>query len=174
MNLGGTALRGKVSLVTGASKGIGAEIALQMAEAGADVVVNYLSDHDGAAKVVAQITERGGRAIACCADVGEEAGRRRLVDETLVAFGRIDVLVNNAGAYEHFPLVEVTEDKLEWMFRVNVFGLLLLTRDVASRLTQGGCVLNISSLASTRPTPRGTIYSATKAAVDSITRSLAM
>ncbi len=167
-------LRGKVAIVTGASKGIGASIALHLAAAGAAVVVNYAASREGADRVVAGIEAGGGRAIAARADVRVAEDRMQLFAATKAAFGRLDVLVNNAGVFEYFPLAETTDAKLEWMFGVNVFGLLLATQEAVTHMpAEGGSIINISSLASTSSPLHGTVYSATKAAVDSITKSLA-
>lgn len=166
-------LRGKVALVTGASKGIGAEIAVQLAAAGAAVHVNYASDAAGAERVVAAIVASGGTAFATQGDVTDPAGRARVVEQSASAFGRLDILVNNAGVFQHFPLEDITEAAIERMFRVNVFGLILVTQGVVPLMREGASVINVSSLASTSSPLHATIYSATKAAVDSITRSLA-
>ena len=167
-------LEGKVAIVTGASKGIGAEIALGFAAAGAAVVVNYASDQPGAERVVARIAAAGGRAVSCRADVADAAGRAALIACACDGFGRLDVLVNNAGVFRYFPLAEADDGVLTWMFRTNVFGLLLMTRDAVPHMpTAGGTVINISSLASTLAPVNGAVYSATKAAVDAITKSLA-
>jgi 3-oxoacyl-[acyl-carrier protein] reductase len=167
-------LAGKVAVVTGASKGIGAEIARRLAADGAAVVVNYASSKPGADKVVNDITKAGGNAVAVQADVSKEADVRRLFDETKKAFGRLDVLVNNAGIYQFAPLPEVTADHFHKQFDLNVLGLLLATRE-AVRLfgPAGGNVINISSVVATAAPPNAAVYSATKAAVDAITKSLA-
>lgn len=167
-------LEGKVAIVTGASKGIGAGIALGFAAAGAAVVVNYASDRRGAEHVADRIIAEGGRAVCCCADVTDAAGRAALIACALDGFGRLDVLVNNAGVFRYFPLAEADDDVLAWMFGTNVFGLLLMTRDAVPHMPEaGGCVINIGSLASTLAPANGVVYSATKAAVDAITKSLA-
>lgn len=167
-------LQGKTAVVTGGSKGIGAEIALDLALAGASVAVNYRSDEGGARRVVDEIGARGGQAVAIRADVGIEAERRGLFEAASRRFGPIDILVNNAGVFRYFPLAETRETDLQWMFQTNVFGLLLSIRDVVALMpASGGSIINISSLASTSSPVHGTVYSATKAAVDSITRSLA-
>lgn len=167
-------LEGKVAVVTGASKGIGAEIAFALATHGVSVVVNYASDAAGAEAVRSRIEKQGGRAVVCGADVTKPAERARLFDVAIDRFGRLDILVNNAGVFRFFPLAEVDDDNLAWMFQTNVFGLLLATRDAVQRMpSEGGCVINISSLASTSCRENTSVYRATKAAVDAITLSLA-
>jgi 3-oxoacyl-[acyl-carrier protein] reductase len=167
-------LAGKVALVTGASKGIGAAIAEALAEAGASVVVNYASSKEGAERVVAEITARDGKAVAVQADVAKKADVQRLFAQTKAAFGRLDVLVNNAGIYEFAPLEEVTPEHFHRLFDLNVLGLLLTTQEAVKYFGRdGGSVVNVSSVVSTYGTPNGSVYSATKAAVDAVTRSLA-
>jgi 3-oxoacyl-[acyl-carrier protein] reductase len=167
-------LKGKAALVTGASKGIGAGIAKAFAAEGAAVAVNYASSRAGADRVVSEIEARGGRAVAVQGDVGKAADARRIVDETVAAFGRLDVLVNNAGVYRFAPLEEITEAEFRRHFDTNVLGLLLVTQEAVKRLgPQGGSIINISSLASTNAMPATAVYSATKGAVDSITLVLA-
>jgi 3-oxoacyl-[acyl-carrier protein] reductase len=167
-------LTGKVAIVTGASKGIGAGIAKGLAAAGAAVVVNYASSREGADRVVADIARTGGKAIAVKADVSKAADVRRLFDETKKAFGALDVLVNNAGIYRFAPIQEVTEDEFHREFNTNVLGVLLATQEAVKHFgPDGGSVINISSVASTSPTPTAVVYSATKGAVDTITRVLA-
>ena len=167
-------LAGKVAVVTGASKGIGAAIAVQLARAGAAVVVNYSSSKAGADRVVGEINGNGGRAVAVQGDLSKAADVRRLFAETKRAFGRLDVLVNNAGIYEFKPLEEITAEHFHRQFNLNVLGLLLATQE-AVRLfgPEGGSVINISSVVSTLAPPQSAVYSATKASVDAITRSLA-
>jgi 3-oxoacyl-[acyl-carrier protein] reductase len=167
-------LSGKVAVVTGASKGIGAAIAVQLARAGAAVVVNYSSSKAGADRVVGEINGNGGRAVAVQGDLSKAADVRRLFAETKRAFGRLDVLVNNAGIYEFKPLEEITAEHFHRQFNLNVLGLLLATQE-AVRLfgPEGGSVINISSVVSTLAPPQSAVYSATKASVDAITRSLA-
>lgn len=167
-------LAGKVAVVTGAAKGIGAGIARELAAAGAAVVINYASDREGAARTVADITAKGGKAIAVQADVSKAADVKRLFDETRKAFGRLDVLVNNAGIYKFFPLEELTDAEFQRQFGTNVFGLLQVTREAVPHFgADGGSIINISSIA-TRMTPPGTsVYSGTKGAVDAITGVLA-
>jgi 3-oxoacyl-[acyl-carrier protein] reductase len=165
-------LTGKVAIVTGASKGIGAAIAKRLAAVGASVVVNYASSREGADSVVAEIA--GGKAIAVKADVSKAADVQRLFDATKKAFGSLDVLVNNAGVYGFAPLEEVTEDEFHREFNINVLGVLLASREAMKYFgPNGGSVINISSIASMSPSPTAVVYSATKGAVDTITRVLA-
>jgi 3-oxoacyl-[acyl-carrier protein] reductase len=167
-------LTGKVAIVTGASKGIGAAIAKRLAAAGASVVVNYASSREGADRVVAEIAGKAGKAIAVKADVSKAADVQRLFDATKKAFGSLDVLVNNAGVYGFAPLEEVTEDEFHREFNINVLGVLLASREAMKYFgPHGGSVINISSMASMSPTPAAVVYSATKGAVDTITRVLA-
>lgn len=166
-------LTGKVALVTGASKGIGASIAKHLAAEGAAVVVNYALSKEGADEVVAEIADKGGRAIAVQADVAKKAEIERLFSETKMAFGRLDILVNNAGIYEFSPLEDITEDHFHRQFNLNVLGLLLVSQEGIKYFgDEGGNIINISSIASTYAPPNASVYSATKGAVDSITRSL--
>ena len=166
-------LTGKVAVVTGASKGIGAAIASQLAADGATVVVNYSSSKEGAERIVADIKAKGGKAIAVQANVSKQADIQRLFAETKNAFGRVDVLVNNAGVYEVLPLEKVTPEHFHKMFDLNVLGLVLTTQEAVKHMgSDGGCVINISSLAGTVSPPGTSCYSATKAAVDAVTRSL--
>jgi len=167
-------LSGKVAIVTGASKGIGAAIAKGLAAAGAVVVVNYASSREGADRVVADITGAGGKAIAVGADVAKAADVQRLFEVTKETFGALDVLVNNAGIYRFAPIEEVTEDEFHRQFNTNVLGVLLTSREAMKYFgSDGGSVINISSVVSTSPTPTAVVYSATKGAVDTITRVLA-
>lgn len=166
-------LDGKVAVVTGASKGIGAEIARQLAAAGASVVVNYASSKAGADKVVADIAGKGGKAVAVQGDVSKEADIARLFAETKTAFGGLDILVNNAGIYEFAPIEQVTAEHFNRQFGLNVLGLLLATKEALKYFSPaGGSIINISSAVSTFAPPNASVYSATKAAVDTITRSL--
>ena len=166
-------LAGKVAVVTGASKGIGASIAKHLAAEGAAVVVNYSSSKPGADKVVAEITGAGGRAVAVQGDVAKKADIERLFQETKQAFGPVDVLVNNAGIYEFAPLEQITEEHFHKQFNLNVLGLLLTTQAALKYFNPaGGSVVNLSSLVSTLAPPYGSVYSATKGAVDVITLSL--
>jgi 3-oxoacyl-[acyl-carrier protein] reductase len=167
-------LAGKVAVVTGASKGIGAAIALQLAAEGAAVVVNYASSKAGADRIVGEITGSGGKAVAVQADVSKEADVRRLFAETAKAFGKVDVLVNNAGIYEFAPLENVTPAHFHKQFDLNVLGLLLASQEAAKQFgPAGGSIVNISSVVATLAPANGAVYSATKAAVDAVTRSLA-
>lgn len=166
-------LQGKVALVTGASKGIGAAIALQLAAQGAAVAVNYASSKKGADDVVAKITANGGKAIAVRGDVAEPNDVKTLVAETVKALGPIDVLVNNAGIYEFGALDVITPEHFHRQFNVNVLGLLLVTQEAARHFNDGGSVVNISSGASTMAMPESAVYGATKASVDLITAILA-
>lgn len=167
-------LTGKVAVVTGASKGIGAAIAKHLAAEGASVVVNYASSKAGADKVVAEITSAGGKAVVVQADVAKKRDIDRLFAETKKVFGRLDVLVNNAGIYEFAPLEQITEEHFHKQFNLNVLGLLLTTQEALKYFNpDGGSVVNISSLVSTLAPPYGSVYSATKGAVDVITGSLA-
>lgn len=169
-----TKLQGKVAVVTGASKGIGAEIARQLAAEGAAVVVNYASSKAGADKVVADITGKGGKAVAVKADVAKPDDIRALFAETVKAFGKVDVLVNNAGVYEFAPLEAVSPEHYHKQFDLNVLGLLLTTQEAVKHFgVNGGSVVNISSVVSRLALPASSVYAATKAAVDSITRTLA-
>jgi 3-oxoacyl-[acyl-carrier protein] reductase len=167
-------LEGKVAVVTGASKGIGAAIAQQLADEGAAVVVNYGSSKQGADGVVAEITRKGGRAVAVQADMSKPADIKRLFAEAKKAFGRLDVLVNNAGIYEFAPLEQVTPEHFHKQFDLNVLGLILASQEAAKQFgPAGGSIVNISSVVSTLAPPAASVYSATKAAVDAVTRSLA-
>ncbi len=167
-------LKGKVAVVTGASKGIGAEIAKQLAEEGAAVVVNYASSKAGADDVVAEIARRGGTALAVKGNVSKAADVRHIFDQASKAFGRLDVLVNNAGVYQFAPLEEITEEHFHRQFDINVLGLLLATQEAAKYFgPEGGSVINIGSVASQLTPPQSAVYSATKGAVDTITRVLA-
>jgi 3-oxoacyl-[acyl-carrier protein] reductase len=167
-------LSNKVAVVTGASKGIGAGIAKGLAAEGAAVVVNYSSSKEGADRVVDEIKQQGGKAIAVQADVAKAADVHRLFNETRKAFGRLDVLVNNAGIYQFAPLEDITEDHFHRQFNTNVLGLLLATQEAARHFDgTGGSVINIGSVASTLTPPQSAVYTATKGAVDAVTRTLA-
>jgi 3-oxoacyl-[acyl-carrier protein] reductase len=167
-------LKGKVAVVTGASKGIGAGIARSLAAAGAAVAVNYSSSREGAERVVADVKAKGGKAIAVQGDVAKAADVRHLFDETEKAFGRLDVLVNNAGIYRFQPLDDITEDEFHSLFNTNVLGTILATKEAVKHFgASGGSVINISSVASEDAVPTASVYSATKGAVDAVTRVLA-
>jgi len=167
-------LKGKVAIVTGASKGIGAGIAKSLAAAGAAVVANYASSREGADRVVAEITKAGGKAIAVQADMSKSADVERLFGETKKAFGQVDVLVNNAGVYKFDSIEQVTEQEFHREFNTNVLGPLLAIREAVKYFgPAGGSVINISSVASANAMPQTSIYSATKSALDSVTRVLA-
>jgi 3-oxoacyl-[acyl-carrier protein] reductase len=166
-------LKNKVAVVTGASKGIGAGIAKGLAAEGAAVVVNYATSKEGAEKVVAEIKAKGGKAVAVQGDVAKAADVEKLFAETKKAFGRLDVLVNNAGVYEFVPIGDVTEKHFHRLFDTNVLGPILATREAAKYLGEGGSVINVGSTASTSGTATSAVYSATKGALDSVTRVLA-
>jgi 3-oxoacyl-[acyl-carrier protein] reductase len=167
-------LNGKVAVVTGASKGIGAGIAKQFGAEGAAVVVNYASDKQGADRVVDEISKSGGKAIAIQASVGKRTDVERLFADAERAFGKIDIVVNNAGVYDFMPVEQVTEATFHRMFDTNVLGILLVTQEALKHFkTTGGSIINVSSLASSLTPPTGVVYNATKAAVDAITRTLA-
>jgi 3-oxoacyl-[acyl-carrier protein] reductase len=166
-------LNGKVAVVTGTSKGIGAGIARHLADEGAAVVVNYGSSKAGADRVVAEITGKGGKAVAVQADISKPEDIRRLFAQTRKAFGAVDILVNNAGIYEFGALDEVTLEHFHKQFNLNVLGLLLATKEAVRYFRDGGSVINISSVAATSAPPTASVYSATKAAVDAVTQSLA-
>lgn len=167
-------LAGKIAVVTGASKGIGAAIAKHLAAEGASVVVNYASSKAGADKVVSEITVKGGKAVAVQGDVAKQADIDRIFAETKKAFGRADILVNNAGVYDFAPLEQVNEDHFHRQFNTNVLGLLLTTQAAVKQFDgTGGSIVNISSVVGVNPLPNASVYSATKAAVDAVTKSLA-
>jgi 3-oxoacyl-[acyl-carrier protein] reductase len=166
-------LKGKVAIVTGASKGIGASIALHLAAEGAAVIVNYSSSKAGADRIVGEINGNGGKAVAVQADVANEADIQRLFSEARLAFGRVDIVINNAGIYEFQPLENVTAEHFNKQFNLNVLGLLLVSKEAAKYFgANGGSIVNISSVAA-GGLPGASVYSATKGAVDTITRSLA-
>lgn len=165
-------LAGKVAIVTGASKGIGASIAEHLGAEGASVVVNYSSSKTGADAVVKRITEKGGKAVPAQADVSKPKEIARLFAETKAAYGKLDVLVNNAGIYEFAPLESVTADHFHKQFDLNVLGLLLATQEAVKLMGEGGSIINISSIVGPMPVENGSVYSATKAAVDALTIAL--
>jgi 3-oxoacyl-[acyl-carrier protein] reductase len=167
-------LEGQVAVVTGASKGIGAAIAEHLAAAGAAVVINYASSKAGAEAIVQRIREAGGKAVAVQADVSNLEDVRRLFAETKKAFGKLDILVNNAGVYEFAPLEEISAEHFHKQFDLNVLGTLLTTQEAVKHFgSSGGSIINMSSFAATAAPPNTSVYSATKAAVVAITRSLA-
>ena len=168
-------LAGKIAIVTGASKGIGAGIAKGLAAEGAAVVVNYSSSREGAEKVVKEITRKGGKAVAVQGDMSKAADVERLFSETKKTFGSLDVLVNNAGVYQFNPIEHVKEEEFHRMFNTNVLGPILATQQAVKHFgPDGGSVINISSVASYNPTPTAAVYSGTKGALDQITRVLSV
>jgi 3-oxoacyl-[acyl-carrier protein] reductase len=167
-------LEGKVAIVTDASKGIGASIALHLAAEGAKVVVNYSSSKEGADHVVSEIKKKEGDAIAAKADVSSQKDVQRLFSEPQKTFGKLDILINNAGIYNRAPIEEITPEHFHKMFDLNVLGLLLATREaVKSFGPKEGSIVNISAVASVSSSPGLSVYSATKGAVDATTRTLA-
>ena len=167
-------LNGKVAIVSGASKGIGAGIAKEFAAEGASVVVNYASAKQDADRVVDEISKRGGKAVAIQGNVAKKTEVERLFAEAERAFGKIDILVNNAGVYEFAPLEDATEQQFHRMFDTNVLGMLLVTQEALKHFdADGGSIINIGSLASSLTPPTAVVYNATKGAVDAITRTLA-
>ena len=168
-------LSGKVAVVTGASKGIGAEIARQLGKAGAAVIVNYANSEAGAKRVVDEIISDDGKAVALQADLAKPPAVSRLFAEVKKAFGRLDVLVNNAGIYELGPLSEVTPESFRRTFDLNVLGLLLATQEATKLFgDEGGSIINISSIVARAVFPNSSVYSASKAAVNSLTATLAV
>jgi 3-oxoacyl-[acyl-carrier protein] reductase len=167
-------LNGKVAVVTGASKGIGAGIAKQLAAEGAAVVVNYASSKSDADKVVDEIAKAGGKAIAIQGSVSKKAEVEKLFSAAEKNFGKIDILVNNAGVYEFIPLEDVTEQQFHRMFDTNVLGMILASQAALKHFnSNGGSIINIGSLASSLTPPTAVVYNATKGAVDAITGTLA-
>lgn len=166
-------LTGKVAVVTGASKGIGAAIAKSLAAEGASVVVNYASSKAGADKVVAEITAAGGKAVSVGGDVSKAAEAQGIIDAAVKTYGRLDVLVNNSGVYEMQPIENVTEEHFHKIFNVNVLGLLLTTQAAVKHIGEGGSIINIGSVVSRITPPNSSVYSGTKGAVDAITGVLA-
>jgi 3-oxoacyl-[acyl-carrier protein] reductase len=166
-------LDGKVAVVTGASKGIGAAIARKLAEEGAAIVVNYASSKAGADAVVKDITSAGGKAVAVQGDVSKAAEAQHLFEEAVRQFGRLDILVNNSGVYEFAPIEQVTEEHYRRVFDINVLGLLFTTQAAAKHLGEGGSIINISSAVTTVLSPATAVYTGTKGAVNAITGVLA-
>jgi 3-oxoacyl-[acyl-carrier protein] reductase len=167
-------LAGKVAIVTGASKGIGAGIARALSDEGAAVVVNYASSKEGADQVVDAILSNGGQAIAIQGDVSNASDVQRIFEETHERFGAVDVLVNNAGVYQFHPIEAVTEGEFHRQFNINVLGTILATQEAVKHFgPDGGSVINVSSVASTKGLPGSTVYAATRSAVDTITGVLA-
>ncbi|OWV69060.1 oxidoreductase [Rhizobium sp. R339] len=166
-------LTGKVAVVTGASKGIGAAIAKALAAEGAQVVVNYASSKAGADAVVGAIEAAGGKAIAVQGDVSKADGAQGLIDAAINEFGKLDVLVNNSGVYEFAPIEQVTEEQYRRIFDVNVLGVLLTTRAAVKHLGEGSSVINISSVVTSLVPPDTSVYTATKGAVEGINGVLA-
>jgi len=166
-------LAGKVAVVTGASKGIGAAIAKALAAEGADVVVNYASSQAGADAVVQAITTAGGKAIAVQADVSKAEQAQELIEAAVKAFGHLDVLVNNSGVYAFGAIEDITEEHYRQMFDVNVLGVLLTTKAAVKHLGDGGSIINISSAVTSLAPPTSAVYTGTKGAVDAITSVLA-
>ena len=166
-------LAGKVAVVTGASKGIGAAIAKSLASEGASVVVNYASSKSGADAVVSDITAAGGKAVAVHGDVSKAAEAQGIIDSAVKNFGRLDILVNNSGVYEFSPIETFTEQHYTKIFNVNVLGLLLTTQAAVKHLSEGSSIINIGSVVSSRTPPNSAVYTGTKGAVDAITGVLA-
>jgi 3-oxoacyl-[acyl-carrier protein] reductase len=166
-------LKGKVAVVTGASKGIGAAIAKSLAAEGASVVVNYSSSKSGARTVVDSITAAGGKAVAVSGDVSKAAEAQGIIDAAIKNYGRLDILVNNSGVYEFDPIEAITEAKFHRMFNINVLGLLLTTQAALKHISEGGSIINIGSVVSRITPPTSAIYTGTKGAVDAITGVLA-
>jgi 3-oxoacyl-[acyl-carrier protein] reductase len=162
-------LTGKVAVVTGASKGIGAAIAKSLAAEGASVVVNYSTSKAGADTVVAAITKAGGNAVAVGGDVSKPAQAKAIIDGAIASFGRLDILVNNSGVYSFSPIEDVTEEEFHRQFNVNVLGLLMTTQAAVKHIGKGGSIINIGSAVSRITPPNSSIYTGTKGAVDAIT-----
>lgn len=174
MSIQSNKLAGKVAIVTGASKGIGAAVAKHLAAEGASVVVNYASSRDGADRVVTEIAAQGGKAVVAQANVAKPADIERLFAETNKAFGALDILVNNAGIYEGQPLGQITEENFHQHFNLNVLGLILATQEAMKYFgPTGGSIVNLSSVVSTLSPAGLAVYNATKSAVDGLTRTFA-
>ena len=165
-------LTGRVAVVTGASKGIGAGIAKSLAAEGASIVVNYASSKAGADAVVAAITKAGGKAVAVGGDVSKKAQAQGIIDAAIKNYGRLDILVNNSGVYEFAPIEAITEDHFHRMFNINVLGLLLSTQAAVKHMGEGSSIINIGSVASRNTPPQSAVYTGTKGAVDAITSVL--
>jgi 3-oxoacyl-[acyl-carrier protein] reductase len=166
-------LAGKVAIVTGASKGIGAAISKALAKAGAAVAVNYSASKDDAERTVVEITSEGGKAVAIQGDVSKAADVKRLFEETKNAFGSLDVLVNNAGVFQFDPLEKITEKEFHREFDTNVLGTILATQQALKYFPRtGGSIINLSSIASQNPVPNSSLYAATKGAIDTLTLAL--
>jgi 3-oxoacyl-[acyl-carrier protein] reductase len=165
-------LTGKVAVVTGASKGIGAAIAKSLAAQGASVVVNYAHSKAGADTVVAAITAAGGKAVAVHGDVSKAAEAQGIIEAAIKNYGRLDILVNNSGVYEFAPIEAITEDQFHKAFNVNVLGLLLATQAAVKHLGEGASIINIGSVVSRVTPPNSAVYTGTKGAVDAITGAL--
>jgi 3-oxoacyl-[acyl-carrier protein] reductase len=166
-------LAGKVAVVTGASKGIGASIAKALSAEGASVVVNYASSKADAEGVVAAITEAGGKAVAVKGDVSEAEEAERIIDAAISEYGRLDILVNNAGVYEFAPLESITKDHFHKLFNINVLGLILMTQAAVKHIGDGGSIINIGACITTMNPSASSVYSASKSAVETITNVLA-
>src|ERR1700735_134517 len=166
-------LRGKIAIVTGASKGIGSAIAKSLAAEGASVIVNYASSKAGADAVVSAITSAGGKAVAVRGDVSKATEAQGLIDAAIKNFGRLDILVNNSGVYEFSPIEAVTEKQFHKIFDINVLGLLLTTQAALKHIGEGGSIINIGSVVSRITPPNSSVYTGTKGAVDAITGVLA-
>ncbi len=169
----GNRLAGKIALVTGSSKGIGAAIATALGAEGAAVVVNYASDKAGAERAVKSITDTGGKAVAIQGDVSKPIDIARVMAEIKQTFGRLDILVNNAGIYRSAAVGEITADLFHRIFDLNVLGLILTTQEALKLMGEGGSIINVSSVVSTISPPGGAVYNASKSAVDGITRTFA-
>jgi 3-oxoacyl-[acyl-carrier protein] reductase len=166
-------LTGKVAVVTGASKGIGAAIAQSLAAEGASVVVNYASSKAGADTVVDAIVKAGGKAVAVGGDVSKPAEAQGIIDAAIKSFGRLDVVVNNSGVYEFAPIEALTEEQFHKIFNINVLGALLVTQAAVKHLGEGGSIINIGSGVTSLTPPNSVVYTATKGALDAITGVLA-